>query len=65
MVARKEINTRYLDKQTLMTLGLFDDVAWMFNNIGWQQILDITPPTYIPLTLEFFSSVKVSVSNYA
>lgn len=64
MVKRKIMKTQFLGRLTLVTLGLFGDVGWMFENIGWQQILDITPLTYIPLKLEFFSSMKIKIHKY-
>lgn len=64
LVERKIINTHYEDSQAPTTLGLYDDIAWMYEQIRWQWFMQIVQPTYIPLTLEFFSSVYVKVNNY-
>lgn len=63
-VERNIINTSYFDRQALQALRLFDEIIWMFRNIGWQCFLEMMHPTYIPLTLEFFSSLEVKVSLY-
>lgn len=62
---KKVVNIRYLDRQALQTLGLVDDIVWIFGNIGWQQFLEMMRSTYIPLTLEYFSSLEVKVSLYS
>lgn len=36
----------------------------MYEQIGWQRFMEMAQPTYIPLTLEFFNSFEVKVSNY-
>lgn len=56
LVEQKITNTRYLDIHWLTTLRLYDDVAWMFEQIGWQHFLLLAQPTYIPLTLNSSTS---------
>lgn len=53
LLERKITNTCYLDSQALTFMGLYNDVVWIFEQIGWQWFLQLAQPTYIPLTLVF------------
>ena len=62
MLAKRKIaNIRYRDDSALHTLGLFDDIYWMLDLVGWTQLSKMKYPTYDRLTLEFLSSIKVNV----
>lgn len=61
LVARRLMNTRYLDNIILNTLGIFDDVYWMFAKVGWTQFVKMKYPTYERITLEILSSIEVYV----
>lgn len=54
---------RYADETCLRTLGLFDSVNWMFNQIGWGHFLTLRHPTYERITLEFLSSLKYTYAQ--
>ena len=55
--------TRYADETCLRTLGLFDSVDWMFNQIGWSHFLTLRHPTYERITLEFLSSLTYTYAQ--
>jgi len=55
--------TRYADETCLRTLGLFDSVDWMFNQIGWGHFLTLRHPTYVRITLEFLSSLTYTYAQ--
>jgi len=55
--------TRYADETCLRTLGLFDSVNWMFNQIGWGHFLTLRHPTYERITLEFLSSLTYTYAH--
>lgn len=51
------MNTRYLDNQVLVVLGLGNDIFWMLECVGWTGFVDMKFPTYIRLNLEFLNSI--------
>lgn len=48
--------TRYSDDSYLCSLGMFDNVCFMLNTIGWTHFVNLRHPTYEWLTLEFLDS---------
>lgn len=61
LVKRKIFATRYVDDSALQTLGLLDDIRWMFDRVGWNYFMSLKSPTYVKLTLEFLSSIETQV----
>ncbi len=62
LVARIIAPTRYMDELALLTLGLLDDVHYLFANVGWTKFVGLKHFTYARITLEFLSSVNANVS---
>lgn len=49
---------RYIDESYLETLGMLNDVNWMFNQLGLNHFLSLKHPTYERVMLKKFSFVK-------
>ncbi|KAL2895250.1 Thiazole synthase [Bienertia sinuspersici] len=56
---RGVVATKYCDIDTLKTLRIEEDVRWLFDNIGLENLLMNKTPTSMRATLEFLSSLKV------
>ena len=53
--------TKYIDEYALQTLGLLDDVMWMFQRVGWTKWVALRRPTYERITIEFLSSLDIEI----
>ena len=58
LLTRKIHSSRYICTNTLQTLGIFDDVKLLYDQIGIWDFLTQPFPTYIPLTYEFLSTLN-------
>lgn len=56
--------TNNLDEKSLKSLGIYEDVKYLFDNIGWFDFLTFVPPTVRRLTLEFFSSAGTKMLTH-
>ncbi|KAL2894878.1 Pantothenate kinase [Bienertia sinuspersici] len=56
---RGVVATKYGDIDTLKALRIKEDVRWLFDNIGLENLLMNETPTSMRATLEFLSSLKV------
>lgn len=50
-----------MDEHILTTLGLFDDVWYLFDRLGWRQFMSGQWATYVGITLEFLSYLHVKI----
>ena len=57
--------TRYYDEDLLVQLGLIEDIRWLFAERGMGLFIERKDHTYRDLTLEFFSTLHVEVTNGA
>ena len=53
--------TRYLDENSLNTLGMLEDMTTMLRHIGWTTFTNLKNPAYERITLEFLSSVSTEI----
>ena len=53
--------TRYLDENSLNTLGMLEDMTAMLRHIGWTTFTSFINPAYERITLEFLSSVSAEI----
>ncbi|KAI5388149.1 uncharacterized protein LOC127100949 isoform X2 [Lathyrus oleraceus] len=58
LAQRRLIPTRYMCDATLDELGLKEEVHRMFHNIGMLEFMQFEAPTFVRITLEFFSTVE-------
>jgi len=57
------IVTQYFDEDLLTSLGLLDDVRWLFAHGGMGKFLETRDQTYYDLTLEFLRTLNVEVAG--
>jgi len=55
--------THYFNGNLLASLGLLDDIRWLFARGGMGQFLETRDHTYHDLTLEFLSTLYVQVTR--
>ena len=53
--------TRYLDENSLNTLGMLEEMTAMLRHIGWTTFTSLKNLAYERITLEFLSSVSVEI----
>ncbi|WJX33554.1 hypothetical protein P8452_21749 [Trifolium repens] len=61
LTSREGQPTRYADVACLRRLGLYDSVNHMLNLLNLNYFLSQINPVYAQLTLEFLSSLKVTI----
>jgi len=58
LIKRLIIPTRYIDENSLNTLGMLNDMIAMLKKIGWTTFTNLKNPAYERITLEFLSSMS-------
>ena len=61
IVTRKLSAPRYLDRQMLETLSLYDDLRRLLVTLGWVHFVELQEPVYERLVWEFMSSLVVDL----
>ena len=59
LLTRKQVTQKFVDKNPLINLYIFPQIQRMFQNIGWENLLDVCAFSYRKPTLEFLSSVSL------
>lgn len=48
-----------MDNHTMVALGILDDCRSLLSRVKWLQFMESRRDTYLPITLEFLSSLGV------
>lgn len=56
-------NTRYMNDPTIEALGIINNCRYLLDRIGWQQFIEGRWDTYMSITLEFLSNLRVEETN--
>ena len=57
------VATRYYDEDLLASLGILDDIYWLFASGGMSYFLELKKHTYRDTTLEFLGTLHVKVTR--
>lgn len=56
-------STRFVNREALETLGMWDDIQRLFHSVGWGYILTMHAPTYEAQVLEIASTMSIKCKN--